>query len=81
MRQTWPPCGEGALAGTEILLSFRPARDRPQARQNFGKTPGGLRSRQCFSKTHEGDLWRGKVLISCPRRTYLDGVLRILSAF
>jgi hypothetical protein len=31
--------GRESLGRTEILPSCRPVRDRPRARQNFGKTP------------------------------------------
>jgi hypothetical protein len=42
---------------------------------------GGARARQSFGKTPEGNLERGGALVPCFRRTYLDEVLRILSAF
>jgi hypothetical protein len=79
----------------EVLPSIHSDQGRPRARRSFGKTPkgdlgrgrvlvrplGGARVRRNFGKTSEGDLRRGEVLVPCSRRTYLEGVLGILSSF
>jgi hypothetical protein len=67
-RRAWLPRGGGALDGTKMCPSSRSVRDRALARRSSGKTP-------------DGDLGRGGIPDSLTLGTYLDGVLRGLSAF
>jgi hypothetical protein len=74
--------GRGSLDRDRDSPELASYRDRPRARRSFGKTlEGDLGRGSVLVRPQRGNLGQGGVLVPCPRRTYLDRLLRILSVF